>query len=69
MIFRPWQDYISTEEATSEPARAQILYERAVRAFPVNQDLWMKYAKYLENNLKVSSMRPSAIEINPNTTD
>eukprot|EP00850_Spirogloea_muscicola_P000612 SM000002S05692 [mRNA] locus=s2:1682230:1687648:+ [translate_table: standard] len=44
--------YIALEESTKEPARSQILYERAVAAFPVNHDLWLQYTAYLDNSLK-----------------
>ncbi|CAM6111706.1 unnamed protein product [Calypogeia fissa] len=52
-LLQHYLGYVSIEEATGEPARAQILYERAVAAFPVNQDVWIKYIQYLETNLKV----------------
>eukprot|EP00850_Spirogloea_muscicola_P017562 SM000152S01550 [mRNA] locus=s152:171737:176447:- [translate_table: standard] len=44
--------YIALEESTKEPARTQILYERAVAAIPVNHDLWFQYTAYLDNSLK-----------------
>ena len=53
-LFGARQTYISTEEATGEPCRVQILYERAVSVFPVTHEIWLKYTQYLDANLKVS---------------
>ncbi|KAG0604876.1 hypothetical protein M758_9G015600 [Ceratodon purpureus] len=48
--------YISVEEATGDPARAQIMFERAISVFPVTSEVWLKYTSYLDVNLKVSSV-------------
>jgi tetratricopeptide (TPR) repeat protein len=55
-LLQHYLGYIALEEATGEPARAQILYERAVSEFPVTQDIWLKYTEYLDVNLKVASV-------------
>lgn len=33
----------------------QVVYERAVAAFPVTHYLWAQYARYLEAHLKIGS--------------
>jgi hypothetical protein len=47
------QKYIKFEESCGDPARVQILYERAVSELPVSSDLWMGYTSYLDRALKV----------------
>ncbi|KAA6422191.1 MAG: hypothetical protein FRX49_07942 [Trebouxia sp. A1-2] len=44
--------YIKYEEAKGDPARVQLVYERALAAFPVTHYLWQAYAHYLEDHLK-----------------
>lgn len=39
------------------PSAAQVVYERAVAAFPVTHYLWAQYARYLEAHLKINSGR------------
>jgi hypothetical protein len=34
-------------------ASTQVLYERALAAFPVTADLWQQYGRYVEANLKI----------------
>ncbi|XP_062195601.1 uncharacterized protein LOC133898842 [Phragmites australis] len=48
--------YIKFEEAFGDPARVQVLYERAVSELPVSSDLWMEYTSYLDTTLKVPSV-------------
>lgn len=45
--------YVEFEEATKEPARVQVLYERTVTAFPIHSSIWLKYIDFLDNHLKV----------------
>lgn len=47
------QKYIKFEESFGDPARVQVLYERAVSELPVSSDLWMGYTSYLDRTLKV----------------
>lgn len=47
------QTYIKFEESYGDPARVQILYERAITKFPVSSDLWLSYTRYLDKTLKV----------------
>mgnify|MGYP001810646831 CR=1 FL=1 len=42
-------DYLSI------PLWPQVVYERAVAAFPVTHYLWLQYARYLESHLKINS--------------
>lgn len=44
-------------QANGDPARVQLVYERALAAFPVTHYLWQAYAYYLQDHLKV----PAAI--------
>nr|XP_024368844.1 squamous cell carcinoma antigen recognized by T-cells 3-like isoform X2 [Physcomitrium patens] len=55
-LLQHYLEYISVEEATGDPARAQILYERALSVFPVTHEVWLKYTHYLDVNLKVASV-------------
>ncbi|WVZ95445.1 hypothetical protein U9M48_041209 [Paspalum notatum var. saurae] len=48
--------YIKFEESSGDPARVQVLYERAVSELPVSSDLWMGYTSYLDRTLKVPSV-------------
>ncbi|XP_051200677.1 uncharacterized protein [Lolium perenne] len=51
--------YIKFEESCGDPARVQILYERAVSELPVSSDLWMGYTSYLDRALKVPAILKS----------
>ncbi|GMH23840.1 hypothetical protein Nepgr_025683 [Nepenthes gracilis] len=48
--------YLKFEESSGDPARVQILYERAVTDFPISSDLWLGYARYLDKTLKVGNV-------------
>lgn len=48
--------YIKFEEAAGDPARVQILYERAVSELPLFSELWLRYTSYLDNTLKVPNI-------------
>ncbi|KAK8960414.1 hypothetical protein KSP40_PGU005088 [Platanthera guangdongensis] len=50
------QNYIKLEESCCDPARVQVLYERAVTDFPVSTDLWLAYTSYVDRTLKVSNI-------------
>ncbi|KAF7109329.1 hypothetical protein CFC21_109608 [Triticum aestivum] len=53
------QKYIKFEESFGDPARVQVLYERAVSELPVSSDLWMGYTSYLDRTLKVPAILKS----------
>lgn len=55
-LLQNFLSYIALEEETGDPARVQVLYERAVVEFPITHDLWLKYTSYLEKNLKVPAI-------------
>lgn len=50
------QTYLKFEQSSGDPARVQLLYERAVTEFPVSSDLWLDYTRYLDKTLKVSHL-------------
>lgn len=45
--------YIKYEESKGDPAHVQLLYERALAAFPVTTYLWQAYAHYMQDHIKV----------------
>ncbi|KAK9161931.1 hypothetical protein Syun_002833 [Stephania yunnanensis] len=45
--------YLHFETSSGDPARVQILYERAITEFPISSDLWLSYARYLDQTIKV----------------
>jgi hypothetical protein len=47
---------LQLEKAQKDPARVQLLYERALAVFPVTSDLWLQYTRYLEAELKVPAL-------------
>lgn len=55
-LFQNYLSYINFEESSGDPARVQVLYERAITEFPVANDLWLSYTQYLDSNLKVPSI-------------
>ncbi|KAH9287575.1 hypothetical protein KI387_031692, partial [Taxus chinensis] len=46
-------NYINFEKSSGDPARVQVLYERAITEFPVVTELWLDYTHYLDSSLKV----------------
>ncbi|KAK6159708.1 hypothetical protein DH2020_003089 [Rehmannia glutinosa] len=46
--------YLKFEHSSGDPARIQILYERAIADFPVSSDLWIDYTQYLDKTFKVT---------------
>lgn len=47
------QDYLKFEQSLGDPARIQILYERAITEFPISSELWLDYTHYMDKTLKV----------------
>ncbi|GIL49503.1 hypothetical protein Vafri_5836, partial [Volvox africanus] len=45
--------YIKMEQNAGDVARVQVLYERAVAAFPVTHSLWLQYGQYMETHTKL----------------
>ncbi|PKA56637.1 Heterogeneous nuclear ribonucleoprotein 1 [Apostasia shenzhenica] len=48
-------NYVKFEESFGDPARVQVIYERAVAEYPVSSDLWLGFTRYLDRTLKVSN--------------
>jgi len=57
------QKYIKFEESSGDPARVQVLYERAVSELPVSSVIWMGYTSYLDRTLKVLLKISLAIDV------
>ncbi|KAL2939468.1 Squamous cell carcinoma antigen recognized by T-cells 3 [Bienertia sinuspersici] len=51
-----FKKYLKFEESAGDPARVQILYERAITEYPISGDLWIDYTRYLEKTLKVGNV-------------
>ncbi|KAL5789204.1 hypothetical protein ACOSQ2_004092 [Xanthoceras sorbifolium] len=54
--FQQFMIYLKFEQSSGDPARVQLLYERAVTDFPVSSDLWLDYTRYLDKTLKVGNV-------------
>ncbi|CAI9101486.1 OLC1v1038822C2 [Oldenlandia corymbosa var. corymbosa] len=48
--------YLKFEQSLGDPARVQILFERAITEYPINHDLWLDYTHYLDKTIKTSSI-------------
>ncbi|KAJ8445788.1 hypothetical protein Cgig2_027869 [Carnegiea gigantea] len=48
--------YLKFEESAGDPARVQILYERAITEFPITSDLWLDYTRYMDKTIKVGNV-------------
>ncbi|KAL7119740.1 hypothetical protein ACP275_02G080600 [Erythranthe tilingii] len=46
--------YLKFEHSFGDPARIQILYERAIANFPISSDLWLDYTQYLDKTFKTA---------------
>ncbi|KAF5449935.1 hypothetical protein F2P56_030331 [Juglans regia] len=44
--------YLEFERSSGDPARVQVLYERAIADFPISSDLWLDYTRYLDKTFK-----------------
>lgn len=53
IIYSVLQNYLKFEESSGDPARVQMLYERAITEFPISSYLWLDYTHYLDKTLKV----------------
>ncbi|KAK9678015.1 hypothetical protein RND81_11G182000 [Saponaria officinalis] len=53
--------YLKFEESAGDPARVQILYERAIAEFPIASDLWLDYTRYMDKTLKVGDVIKNVI--------
>ncbi|XP_028681170.2 squamous cell carcinoma antigen recognized by T-cells 3 [Erpetoichthys calabaricus] len=57
-----YQSYIDYEMKEGDPARIQIIFERALSENCLVPDLWAKYTQYLDRQLKIKDMVLSAHE-------
>ncbi|XP_043722052.1 squamous cell carcinoma antigen recognized by T-cells 3 isoform X2 [Telopea speciosissima] len=51
-----YMTYLKFEQSCGDPARIQILYERAITEFPLSSDIWLDYTRFLDHTLKVPSV-------------
>ncbi|KAK4739542.1 hypothetical protein R3W88_003239 [Solanum pinnatisectum] len=51
-----FMDYLKFEQSLGDPARIQILFERAITEFPISSELWLDYTHYMDKTLKTSSL-------------
>lgn len=54
--LQQFMDYLKFEQSLGDPARIQILFERAVTEFPISCELWLDYTHYMDKTLKTSSL-------------
>ncbi|CAL1353115.1 unnamed protein product [Linum trigynum] len=51
-----FMNYLTFEKSFGDPARVQVLFERALAEFPVSSDLWLDYVRYMDRTLKVGNV-------------
>uniref|UniRef100_A0A674BNS3 Spliceosome associated factor 3, U4/U6 recycling protein n=1 Tax=Salmo trutta TaxID=8032 RepID=A0A674BNS3_SALTR len=51
-----YQTYIDYEQMEGDPARIQIIFERALAENCLVPDMWAKYTKYLDRQLKIKDL-------------
>ncbi|KAJ9159110.1 hypothetical protein P3X46_024637 [Hevea brasiliensis] len=51
-----FMNYLKFEKSAGDPAQVQVLYERAITEFPISNDLWLDYTRYLDRTLKVGNV-------------
>ncbi|KAM1226005.1 hypothetical protein PS2_044188 [Malus domestica] len=51
-----FMNYLRFEQSSGDPARVQMLYERAITDFPISSYLWLDYTHYLDKTLKVGNV-------------
>ncbi|KAK1370555.1 Squamous cell carcinoma antigen recognized by T-cells 3 [Heracleum sosnowskyi] len=54
--LQEYMAYLKFEQTSGDPARVQILYERAIAEFPISADLWLNYTEYLDRTLKAAKI-------------
>ncbi|KAL2477653.1 embryo defective [Forsythia ovata] len=52
--LQEFMTYLKFEQSSGDPARVNILYERAITEFPISSDLWLDYTRYLDKTFKTS---------------
>lgn len=59
------QIYLKFEQSSGDPARVQVLYERAIADFPLSSDLWLDYTRYLDKTFKVFPLKFLTLRFSP----
>ncbi|CAI9765278.1 unnamed protein product [Fraxinus pennsylvanica] len=54
--LKEFMTYLKFEQSSGDPARVNILYERAITEFPISSDLWLDYTRYLDKTFKTSKI-------------
>uniref|UniRef100_A0A166I0D0 RRM domain-containing protein n=1 Tax=Daucus carota subsp. sativus TaxID=79200 RepID=A0A166I0D0_DAUCS len=54
--LQEYMAYLKFEQTSGDPARVQILYERAIAEFSISADLWLNYTEYLDRTLKAAKI-------------
>ncbi|XP_050375592.1 uncharacterized protein LOC126793188 isoform X6 [Argentina anserina] len=54
--LKQFTNYLKFEQSSGDPARVQVLYERAITEFPIEGQLWLDYTRYLDKTLKVGKI-------------
>ncbi|KAL8527557.1 hypothetical protein ACS0TY_005418 [Phlomoides rotata] len=52
--LQEFMTYLKFEHSSGDPARIQVLYERAIADFPISTDLWLDYTQYLDKTFKTA---------------
>lgn len=52
--LQQYMTYLKFEQSYGDPARVQILFERAIAEFPISGDIWLDYTQYLDKTLKAA---------------
>ena len=58
-----FQEYIYFEIEKGDPARVQMIFERALVEFPFDPSLWEDYVRWLDSSLKIHSVKLKKIFI------
>ncbi|XAR56245.1 hypothetical protein NMG60_11036649 [Bertholletia excelsa] len=54
--LQEFMGYLKFEQSFGDPTRVQNLYERAATEFPISNELWLDYTRYLDKTLKAASV-------------
>lgn len=55
-LLDAYRGYLIFEKENGDPARVNILYERAVAELSLEGPLWLEYIDYMENKIKIESV-------------
>ncbi|XP_046418418.1 squamous cell carcinoma antigen recognized by T-cells 3-like [Neodiprion fabricii] len=55
-LLDAFKAYLRFEKQHGDPARVNILYERAIAELSLEGSLWLEYITYMENNIKIQSI-------------